>query len=170
LPREIKEILWELPYTPDFDDLKDAWKLAEDQKGKEWLIRTLNCFEEERKIEDKRRADAKRAERAAERARKLSGKWQSRYERVYGLRKVDHSNDKHGRLVQLVKDEDAMKLMSQRKETREVKAATTYERVYLGTRKIDIQDRPTAQEEEDRRPAKVVHLCKALHNAGGKPS
>ncbi len=168
LPYELKELLWYLPAMPDFDDLKTAWKLAEAQKGSEWLRKTLNCFEEERKEARRQRREERAQAQAAERQQKSMAKWGARSAKwcnVYALRPVDHSNDKHGRLVARVTEEEAARLLARRVENKDVVEAVTHERVFLRKERIE-QPSPEQPMEEPKR--RVQQLARSMHNAGGK--
>lgn len=162
LPRSAKELLWYGNNSPDFDDLKVAWEIAGESFSIENLLK-LNCFEKERKEAELAAARAKREAKRREKADARRVKWRSGTGH-YIWQKVNHVGDKHARLIQIVSDEQAMKLLTTRVETKDVvPAGPTWRRVYVPG--------PVTKQEEELKFMEFEpkqHICKMLHNSGGK--
>ncbi len=165
LPKEIKEILWDLPYSPNFDDLRAAWELVEKNSTFEDLYKILNVFEEQRKQDKLEAAKAAKLQREQERRDRLNKKWGTRRVDVYRVTKVGElRGDKHDRLVKRVTEEEAMKLLSQRQENKDVKQITPRTiYTYVGTKEV-----PVNAPEPYHKELPPQALSKMLHNSGGK--
>jgi hypothetical protein len=168
LPREVKELLWDHPVMPDFDDLKDAWSLVEkDPRFKDIFMR-LNINAALRKLEVKRLADLNREQRANAKRNKWHDKWRQRHEktRVAAVYQVYTVDPKQARLVQRVTEEEAAKLLTSRKEAKDVQPATV--RVFQGYKRLPPEkvEELKASKEEFQMP-KPVSIIKAFGNAGG---
>ncbi len=160
LPAKYKELLWYQNGTPDFDDLRAAWELS----GEDYLsnVLKLNSFKKERQAKEVEEARAKRDKLRAERFNRR----RSKYVQVYKYVKVDHTGDKHGRLVQMIKDEEAAKLIASRKENKDVVAAgPLVVQKFVGWKKVDHKEPEKPSYKEINYPQ---HICKQQHNAGGK--
>lgn len=161
-------MLWDLPYMPDFDDLKSAWLLAQDTFVSFEELLKRHCMEEERKAEAKRQAELKKQKKLSDRA----DKWRSKYMRrnTYNITNIDHSQDKHGRLIKTVSEEEAMKLLATRKENKDVKPAIEYKRTLIASERVLRPEPPKTTEEVNARDNKPQTISKVFHNAGGKPT
>lgn len=167
LPKELKELLWDLPYMPDFDDLRHAWDLYEKGSSFDDLYKFLNVYEEDRKEDKLRAAREAKAKRDQERRDRYSRKFGTRRVDVYKITKVgEPRGDKHDRLIQRVSEEDAMRLLSQRKENKDVKQVTPRTiYTYIGTKEVPV-DAPEPYHKE----LPPQSISKMLHNSGGKPT
>lgn len=165
LPSEVKKLLQESPKCPDFDDLKEAWKLAEEllrEKGfkLEDLLR-LNCFEEEAKEARKEAlARKKREAKEIEKQRRYQARV-SRYLPKTGVVLVRRAKDQ--RLVNLVTEEEAARLLTTRKEHKDFTAkdaAVKYDAYFVPTK--EAEEAPAKKE-----PPKQIRtsLGKAWGNA-----
>lgn len=178
LPRELKEMIWDSPYTPDFDDLKAAWQLAEETGSFEHLLNRIKCLDQPKEKEPKKTKEERQRELANRRMNKYVEKRErERAKRggmlaVYRTVRVDHTNDKHARLIKVVSDEEAMRLLSLRKETADIKPAVTYHRVFVGYVDPNQKEKDRNSKRGDKTPptkdAAPLHITKQLHNAGGK--
>lgn len=164
LPAEFKALLWYQNGTPDFDDLRAAWQLS----GENYLDSTLklHSFKKERQAKEIEDARAKRDKLRSDRYNKRLSKYRgSQYVQVYDRVVVDRS-DKHGRLVALVKDEQAAKLLAERKENKDViPAGPVVVRRFLGWKKVEPTEPKKPEYKEINYPQ---HICTQMHNAGGK--
>ena len=158
LPREIKQELWAQSKMPTFDDLKAAWKLAQETITLDKMFNNLYVFEEERKAAKKAAADAKRA---ALKAEKQNARYKNRMERYAVYKTVRVHSPKDTRLIEAVSVEEAMRRLANRKENKDVVAAgPMIKRVFQGFKtEAEIK-------KEDIKPMKEVplHICKQLHN------
>lgn len=150
LPTPVKELLWYSPKCPDFEDLKEAWRIA----GEQFKINLLNsklglfAFEEERKAEsdeeNRKKREAKKREKLEERMKRLRKKYQVDSTTVYVKRTRDDTS-KHGNLIRRVmSDQEAASLLTRRKENKDVSSAskTYYEAVIVPVAKAPKEEAP----------------------------
>lgn len=165
LPKEIKEMLWYGNYSPDFDDLRAAWDLAQETGSFESLFKTLNVYEEDRKRNKLEAARLAKLERDKKRRERWQRKWNdyAKHVDVYRVVKVNERVDKHARLAHLLTDEEATKALCARNENKDVVSAARYVYQFVGTKKVE-----DVKPEEYHKELPPQALPKMLHNAGGK--
>lgn len=159
LPIEVKKLLMYGPTMPTFDDLKAAWEIAAQTWNLESVKAQLHIGEEER--EEARRADRERKKREREEAKR--DKWLNKYvgRQQYSRIVVDHSKDKHGRLIKRITDEEAARLIAKRKENKDVQpAGKAIVNLYVGRTK----EEPKKDETQYQSKEIKTHITKQWHN------
>lgn len=165
LPRQVKELLWYSPSCPTFEDLKEAWKLAGECFSLSDVLMQLNVFEEERKALKKEEADRERRNKHHEKNAKWHDKWMSRRGETHAwVKRVKDTDPKHARLVQRVSDEQALAMLSKRKENKDVKSANN---TYWSYEKVAIASTPTKEEKPVNYlpDGPVNNITKQMHNS-----
>lgn len=162
LPREFKEMLWNNPTSPDFDDLKAAWELASAETSLKDLINRVNVLKPSK--EELARLHRLEKERKKEEIRNKKRKYYE-FRPILGAPRLK-DDPKHARFVQRVSDEEAMRLLARRKENKDVVAYTPYISPIIGYEKVMVVIDPnTIPPEKFEKPQ---HIAKMMHNAGGK--
>lgn len=159
LPLEVKKLIMYSPTLPTFDDLKAAWDIAGQMWNLEDVKAQLHIGEEER--EERKRAEAARKKREREEAKKA--KYRNKYfgRQLYTQIVVDHSADKHGRLIARVSDEEAARMIANRKENKDVKpAGKAIVNVYVGRTKEEPKKDETIYQPKEVK----THITKQWHN------
>jgi hypothetical protein len=162
LPWEVKELLVYGGRMPNFDDLKEAWKLAEELLRKKGFkpedLLKLHCFEEEAKEARKKGLKKKREQALANRDRRYQ-KW---YQRGVQERLVVVRRPKDERLIKKVSEEEAARLLTTRKENRDVKVTenTAFVGYYVPVKKSE----PVADKKPSATMNARVGIGKAFHN------
>lgn len=163
LPYELKEMIWNNPASPDFDDLKAAWELASEKTSLNDLIYRVNVLkpskEEQKEINRKERQRKKE-----EQTRQNRKTHYNEFRAILGAPRLK-DDPKHARFVQRVTEEEAMKLLAKRKENKDVVAYNPYVRPIIGYEKVKVVIDPNTIPPE--KPGHQ-HIAKMLHNAGGK--
>ena len=172
LPPSAKELIWHENAAPNFDDLKAAWQLAGESFKLEDLLK-LHSFEEERKAEQKRlyKLEQQRKKQELIEARKdrydrkhKLGKYATKVQVYQRVRMKGKKIKDNSRLIKLVSDEQALKLLTQRKENKEIVAAGSYYvNRFIGWE--DKKDIPEKPEPEYAKFEPEQHICKAFHNS-----
>lgn len=162
LPKEVKEILWNSAKPPTFEDLKAAWELAGESFSIEKLKQTLNVFEEERKEAKKKRREDKLKQARLEKVERNNRRREKYRKTTFVPVYKTVRNDKHGRLVERVKLEEAVKMLSNRKEVKEIRPAGTYQ-VLVGWK--EVKKEPDPLKEPPKKEEPVLHITKQFHNS-----
>jgi hypothetical protein len=137
LPTEVKRLLSFGPTCPTFEDLREAWKLAGETFSLDKVLEQLNIFEEERKQKKVEEARIQKEKKKEERAK---ARWEAYRKKYYGdqvYTRIVVRRKKDERLIQKVSEETAVKMLSERKENKDVKIipeVTVYD-VYAGHKK-----------------------------------
>ncbi len=162
LPYELKEIIWNQPQPPTFDDLKAAWQLAEEMGHTEENVHVLRKDRKEQKARD--RKAAREAKRAEVNLRRMNLR-RSRYRTIYKKVRIDKRDDKHARLVRLL-PEEAMEVMARRNHVDDIEEATGWKWIPVGRAKVTDNPEEAVEYFESERPPQS--LSKMMHNAVGR--
>jgi hypothetical protein len=121
LPTEVKRLLSFGPTCPTFEDLREAWKLAGETFSLDKVLEQLNVFEEDRKEESRKKNIEKRLREKEEKRQAKWNEWKKRNLGAEVYSRVVVRRPKDERLVQKVTEEQAVEMLSRRKENKDVK-------------------------------------------------
>lgn len=164
LPVEMKRMLQEGSLCPDFDDLRAAWDLTERNSSFADLFNMLNVYEEDRKEAERIAAVEAREREKREKLEAKRNKWANKRRGTphYVVMTVEEEAKKQ-RLVQRVTAEEAVRLLSKRKENADIKPIVKHVARLVYTKEEPKKvEKPGVKYFEFSPP---VHLMKALHNS-----